>query len=429
MSEDRRRNEIGTLDVAGKTKVSMDAYREHNIGREDLLDREHDLLLEQVDLFKRDKEADSHLAAMAKTIHRIYDGMESILRDLDDTFGQQEVLGKTSRIYMDGIRDYCLTPAGRYSWETERDRIIGFTSLALKLHDLFKKDVERFLEKADLRALELRRAATEKIHDRIIPLKEVLERLRAENKVLVAVLYGPYSEGVPRGRPNIDIGIYLHTDDEAERMDIVDIIRTAVKDDTHVSIVFLHDTGESPFVVQEALAGIHLVDPDMDALDDASDWALHEAESRLFEKVGEERMEEKRGMMALMRRRLRSYHLNYAAGNYTECVSILFFVLEALCRYVLADKGYRAYSHREVRELMARHFVSTGEVNKVIYEHLFELYRRRRDADFAAASFGKNEADEYAQRLRDSVELLKDHIDERDREELLSLLSVSDGSG
>lgn len=399
-------------------------------GREDLLDRERTRLRKQLDLLNRDKdkpEGDRHLAAMAETIRRIYVAMESMLRDLDDTFGQQRVLGKTSTIYMDALRDYCLTP--ERAWEIERDRIIGFTSLTLQLSDRFKRDVDRFIRKADLRAPELRRVATEKIHDRLVPIKDVLERLRAENRVLVAVLYGPYSEEALYGHPGIDIGIYLQTDDEAERVEIIDSIRTAVKDDTHVSIVFLNDTHESPFVVQEALAGIHLVKPDMDALYDTYGWAVDEAEAMRFDKERDERLEEKQAMMNLMRRRLRSYHLNYGAGNYTECVSILFFVLEALCRYVLADKGYRAYSHREVRELMARHFVSTGEVNKVIYEHLFEFYRRRRDAGFAAASFGKNEVDEYAQRVRDSIELLKDHIDETDKEELLALLSVSDGSG
>ncbi len=399
-------------------------------GREDLLDRERTGLREQLDLYRRDKdgqEGDSHLVAAAETIRRIYVAMEGILRDLDEAFGQQRVLGRISTIYMDALRDYCLTPAR--VWEIERDRIIGFASLALQLPDRLRRDVDRFVEKADMRAPELRRAANEQIHDRIVPIKAVLERLRTENKVLVAVLYGPYSEGVPRARPSIDIGICLQTDDEAERVRIVGSIRAAVKDDTHVSILHLNDRDESPFVVQEALAGIHLVEPDMDALDDAYDWASDEAESMRFEKEGEERMKEEQDMMELTRRKLRSYHLNYAGRNYAECVSILFFVLETLCRYVLAGKGYRAYSHREVRELMARHFITTGEVDRIVYDHLFELYHRRKDADFSAATFGKNEVDQYGQRVRESLELLKGHVDDEDREDLLSLLSVSDGPG
>jgi uncharacterized protein (UPF0332 family) len=199
---------------------------------------------------------------------------------------------------------------------------------------------------------------------------------------------------------------------------------------THVSILHLNDRDESSFVVQEALAGIHLVEPDTDALDDTYDWASDEAESMRFEKEGDERMKETQDMMELMRRKLRSYRVNYTAGNFPECVSLLFFVLEALCRYVLAGKGYRAYSHREVRELMARHFITTGEVDRIVYDHLFELYHRRRDADFSAATFGKNEVDQYGQRVRESLELLKGHVDDEDREDLLSLLSVgNDGTG
>jgi|GEM_PF-717312 len=418
------------LDMAGKTRISRDAYRELDKGREDLLDRQRTQLREQLDLFRRDKdkpEGDRHLVAAAETIRRIYDGMEGILRDLDDAFGQQRVLGKTSRIYMDALRDYCLTP-GRV-WETERDRIIGFASLALMLPDRLRRDVDRFVERTDMRAPEIRRAANETIHDRIIPIRAVLERLRTENRILVAVLYGPYSEGIPRARPSIDIGICLQTDDEAERTHIVDSIRAAVKDDTHVSILHLNDRDESPFVVQEALAGFHLVEPDVDALDDAYDWASDEAESMRFEKEGDERMKEAQDMMELMRRKLRSYRVNYTAGNFPECVSLLFFVLEALCRYVLAGKGYRAYSHREVRELMARHFITTGEVDRIVYDHLFELYHRRKDADFSAATFGKNEVDQYGQRVRESLELLKGHVDDEGREDLLSLLAVSDGPG
>jgi uncharacterized protein (UPF0332 family)/predicted nucleotidyltransferase len=404
------------------SEVSGEAYRE--------VDRERTGLRELLDLFKRDKgkpEADRHLVAMAETIRRIYYDMEGILRDLDDAFGQQRILGRTSAIYMDALRDYCLTPPR--VWETERDRIIGFSSLALQLPDRLRRDVDRFLERTDMRAPELRRAVNEQIDDRIVPIQAVLERLRTENKVLVAVLYGSYSEGIPRARPSIDIGIYLQTEDEAERMRIVGSIRMAVTDDTHVSILHLNDTDESPFVVQEALAGIHLVEPDMDALDDAYDWALHEAESMRFEKEGDERMKEKQAMMVLMQRKLRSYRVNYAAGNFPECVSLLFFVLEALCRYVLANRGYRAYTHREVRELMARHFITTGEVDRIVYDHLFQLYHRRRDADFSAAVFDKGRVDQYAQMVRDSIGFLREHIDEADREELLASLAVFDGPG
>jgi len=280
-----------------------------------------------------------------------------------------------------------------------------------------------------MRAPELRRADNETIADKIIPIKAVLEKLRAENKVLVAVLYGSCSKGTSHARSDIDIGIYMKVQNELEEMEIVDSIRMAVEDDTDVSILYLHDTDESPFIVRDALAGIHLVEPDMDALYDTYGWALHELESMRFREEMEERVDELRGMMELMRRKLWSYRVNYVAGNYTECVSILFFVIESLCRYVLAGLGYRAYSHREVLELIARHFVSSGEVDKTVYEHLSELYDRRRDADFSAASFDRGRVDEYEHKVRDSIEVLKDHIDDEDREELLASLAVSDDPG
>lgn len=282
---------------------------------------------------------------------------------------------------------------------------------------------------ADMRAPELRKAVNEKIDDKIIPVKTVLERLRAENKVLVAVLYGSYSRGTFHARSDIDIGIYMKAENELEEMDIVDSIRMAVEDDTDVSILYLHDTDESPFIIQEALAGIHLVEPDMDALYDTYGWALHESESMRFRGEMEERIEEVEAMMNIMRRKLLSYRVNYSAGNYTECIPSLFFILEALCRYALAGKGFYAHSHREVRELVARHLVSTGEVDKALYDHLSELYRRRQDADFTTTRFNKNEVDQYAELVRHGIELLKDHVDDGDRKELLALLSVSDDTG
>jgi predicted nucleotidyltransferase len=40
-------------------------------------------------------------------------------------------------------------------------------------------------------------------------LKECLEELKREGKVLVAVLYGSYAKCVPHGRSDIDLALYL----------------------------------------------------------------------------------------------------------------------------------------------------------------------------------------------------------------------------
>jgi hypothetical protein len=72
------------------------------------------------------------------------------------------------------------------------------------------------MKRTDMRAPELRRAANETIHDRIIPIQAVLERLRAENRVLGGRLIWPvFGEERCMATPAIDIGIYLRTDDEA----------------------------------------------------------------------------------------------------------------------------------------------------------------------------------------------------------------------
>jgi hypothetical protein len=49
-----------------------------------------------------------------------------------------------------------------------------------------------------------------------------------------------------------------------------------------VSILRLDDEDESPFIIQEALKGVHLIEPNDDALYAVAHRALHEAESIRF---------------------------------------------------------------------------------------------------------------------------------------------------
>ena len=62
--------------------------------------------------------------------------------------------------------------------------------------------------------------------------------------------------------------------------DLIDRILMPVERD--VSILRLDDEDESPFVIQEALKGIHLVDPDPEVLFNVSRRVLHESESIRF---------------------------------------------------------------------------------------------------------------------------------------------------
>lgn len=55
-----------------------------------------------------------------------------------------------------------------------------------------------------------------------------------------------------------------------------------MSDEREINFLRLDDEDESPFIVQEALKGIHLVEPDKDCLYEIADRALHETEGIRF---------------------------------------------------------------------------------------------------------------------------------------------------
>ncbi|MDH5769248.1 MAG: nucleotidyltransferase domain-containing protein [Nitrospirota bacterium] len=108
-------------------------------------------------------------------------------------------------------------------------------------------------------------------------LKAVLEGLRKQRKILLAYLYGSYAKKIQHQRSDIDLAVYINTDDEKEAIEIIDaLLMAAVKP---VEVLRLDDEEESPFVIQESLKGIPLVEPDMETLYRVAHRALHEAES------------------------------------------------------------------------------------------------------------------------------------------------------
>jgi uncharacterized protein len=111
-------------------------------------------------------------------------------------------------------------------------------------------------------------------------LKETVAGLRMAAKVLIAIVYGSYAKGTPHARSDIDLALYLNTQDTGEEIEIIDKVLMAVE--TDVSILRLDDEDESPFVIQEALNGIHLVEPDVETLYAVSHRALHECENIRF---------------------------------------------------------------------------------------------------------------------------------------------------
>lgn len=98
----------------------------------------------------------------------------------------------------------------------------------------------------------------------LTPIKAVLQELRAEGKVLVAILYGSFFSGTPHARSDVDLALYVHAANEEQEIGIID--RVLMSSDREISILRLDDADESPFIVQEALKGRHLVEPQKDTL-------------------------------------------------------------------------------------------------------------------------------------------------------------------
>lgn len=107
-------------------------------------------------------------------------------------------------------------------------------------------------------------------------LKAELNNLKEKGKVLLAYLYGSYAAGTEHKRSDIDLAIYLNPVDEKEAINIIDTILMAVE--RPVEILRLDDEDESSFIIQEALKGIPLIEPDIEALYRVADRVLHETE-------------------------------------------------------------------------------------------------------------------------------------------------------
>ncbi|MEK6591113.1 MAG: nucleotidyltransferase domain-containing protein [Nitrospinota bacterium] len=121
---------------------------------------------------------------------------------------------------------------------------------------------------------------TMQVEKDLASLKEVLTKLRNEGKVLIALLYGSYASGTQHKRSDVDLAVFISAKNRKEETEIIDEILMPIERD--VSILRLDDEDESPFIIQEALKGAHLIEPDDDALYAVAHRALHEAESIRF---------------------------------------------------------------------------------------------------------------------------------------------------
>lgn len=107
-------------------------------------------------------------------------------------------------------------------------------------------------------------------------LRDVLGGLRQQGKVLLAYLYGSHASGVVHERSDIDLAVYINAIDEREAIEITDTI--LISTERSIEVLRLDDEEESPFIIQQALKGIPLVEPDIETLYMVAHRALHEAE-------------------------------------------------------------------------------------------------------------------------------------------------------
>jgi len=125
------------------------------------------------------------------------------------------------------------------------------------------------------------------INKELQPLKEVLKKLRNEGKVLLAILFGSYANGKTHKRSDIDIAIYVNAKNDEEEIEIINKILLSSERD--INILRLNDDEESPFIIQEALKGIHLIEPDKDCLYNVASRVLHETEEIRYRRLSSER--------------------------------------------------------------------------------------------------------------------------------------------
>jgi len=104
-----------------------------------------------------------------------------------------------------------------------------------------------------------------------------LQELRDKGRILIAVLFGSQANGATHVRSDIDLGRYLPAMDQNQEMEIVDKILMC--SETPLSILRLDDDDESPLIMQEALKGVHLIEPDTEALYGVYHRILHEGEA------------------------------------------------------------------------------------------------------------------------------------------------------
>jgi len=110
-------------------------------------------------------------------------------------------------------------------------------------------------------------------------LEKVLKKLRKEDKILLAYLFGYFASGKPYARSDTDFAVFINASED-EAIEIIDEILMSTE--REIEILRLDDEEKSPFIIQKALKGIPLTEPHLDTLYNVAHRVLHEAESIRF---------------------------------------------------------------------------------------------------------------------------------------------------
>lgn len=117
----------------------------------------------------------------------------------------------------------------------------------------------------------------------ITKLKQTLLELQKSGKISLAYLYGSFLKGSIHQRSDIDLAIFFNTTNENEISECIDSVLMSV--DREIEILRLDDEDESPFIKQEALKGLPLIEPDLEILYDIIHTVLHETENIRFRRT------------------------------------------------------------------------------------------------------------------------------------------------
>ena len=83
--------------------------------------------------------------------------------------------------------------------------------------------------------------------------------------------------------------------------------------------------------------------------------------------------------------KLKSFLVNYRAGNPRECAASMYFAVFHAAEALLYAKGIEAASHKAVASLLAMHFVRPGALPRETSAKFSALMAGRHDADYNEA--------------------------------------------